>query len=65
MMGADYKTKKELKESVGKSLRYIETSIFGPEFKETGSFAVVGPSPENRKWYATVQMEKGIIKRVD
>ena len=29
MMGASYKTKKDLKAAVGKHLRYIETSMFG------------------------------------
>ena len=29
----DYATKKELKENIGKPLRYEETSIFGEEYK--------------------------------
>ena len=65
MMGANYKTKKALKESIGKPLDYIETSMFGPEYKENGTFAVVGPDPyTNRKWYAQVTMEDGLIKKV-
>jgi hypothetical protein len=64
MMGASYKTKKDLKAAVGKPLRYIETSMFGPEYKENGSFTVVGPSPYERKWFATVVMENGLIKKV-
>ena len=65
MMGASYKTKKELKESTGKRLRYTETSMFGPEYKENGTFCVVGPCPyTSRKWYAQVTMEDGIIKKV-
>jgi hypothetical protein len=64
MMGASYPSKKVLKENVGKSLRYIETSFFGPEFKENGTFCVVGPSPTQRKWFATVTMENGLIKSV-
>ena len=65
MMGASYPTKKELKASVGKALRYVETSMFGSEYKENGSFAVVGPDAHtNRKWYATVVMENGLIKKV-
>ena len=64
MMGASYKTKSELKKAVGQPLSYVETSFFGPEYKANGSFAVVGPSPESRKWYATVTMENGIIKKV-
>ena len=64
MMAAYYKTKKELKAAVGQSLRYGETSMFGPEYKENGSFAVVGPSENQRKWFATVTMENGKIKSV-
>lgn len=64
MMGACYKTKKELRENVGKPLRYIETSMFGEEYKDNGSFCVVGPDPYVRKWYAEVTMRDGLIERV-
>jgi hypothetical protein len=64
MMGALYKSKKLLKESVGKPLRYEETSMFGTEYKSSGKFCVVGPSPYERKWYAEVTMENDLIKRV-
>lgn len=65
MMGATYKTKKDLKASVGKRLRYVETSLFGAEFQENGQFCVVGPDPyRDRRWYATVTMENGLIKKV-
>ena len=64
MMGANYPTKKALKESIGKPLKYQETSMFGPEYKENGSFCVVGPDPYNRKWFAQVTMEDGLIKKV-
>jgi hypothetical protein len=64
MMGASYKTKKELKAAVGQTLRYIETSFFGPEFKENGTFCVVGPSPEKRNWFASVTMKDGLIAKV-
>ena len=64
MMGATYATKKLLKEAVGKPLRYVETSMFGPEFKSNGKFCVVGPSPYERKWFAEVTMENGLIKKV-
>ena len=66
MMGASYKLKKDLKASVGKSLRYIETSMFGSEYKSNGTFAVVGPCPyTKRNWYASVTMEDDVIKRVE
>ncbi len=64
MLGAQYKTKKALKENVGKGLRFTETSMFGPEYKSTGKFCVVGPSPFERKWYAEVEMKDDIITRV-
>lgn len=65
MMGANYKTKKELKENIGKPLRYTETSMFGQEFKENGSFAVVGSDAYNdRRWYANVTMINGLISKV-
>ncbi len=64
MMGASYKTKKALKESIGKELRYVETSMFGEEYRDNGKFCVVGPSPYDRKWYASVTMKDGLISKV-
>jgi len=66
MMGVrGYATKKLLKAAIGKPLRYVETSMFGPEYKETGKFCVVGPDAYNdRRWYAEVTMENGLIKKV-
>ena len=64
MMGAYYKSKKELKLAIGQPLRYEETSAFGPEYKADGSFCVVGPSPYQRKWFASVTMVGGLIAKV-
>lgn len=64
MMAALYSTKKELKAQIGKPLNYEETSFFGTEYKPTGVFSVVGPSPINRKWYAVVRMLDGVIAEV-
>lgn len=65
MLGASYPSKKDLKANVGKALNYVETSAFGPEFKTDGTFCVVGPCPyTNRKWFAEVTMEAGLIKKV-
>jgi hypothetical protein len=65
MLGATYKAKKDLKAAIGKPLRYVETSMFGPEFKDNGKFPVVGPCPyTNRKWYAQVTMVNGLIAKV-
>ena len=64
MMGASYSTKKALKASVGQALNFVETSMFGAEYRSNGSFCVVGPSPYERKWFAEVTMENDLIKSV-
>ena len=64
MLVATYPTKKKLKESVGEPLLYIETSLFGAEYNSNGTVTVVGPGAYDRKWYANVLMEGGIIKKV-
>jgi hypothetical protein len=65
MMGADYKTKAELKRAIGQPLRYIETSMFGEEYQDTGTLYVVGPDPyRKRSWYARVTMAEGRIVKV-
>jgi len=62
---AKYATKKLLKESVGKALRYEETGMyFIQEYKATGIVSVVGPGAYNRKWYAVVIMKDDKIVRV-
>jgi len=65
MLVGTYKTKKELKESVGKRLNYAEISFFGPEYASNGVFSLVGPSASIRKWYATVTMNDDIIMKVE
>ena len=65
MMAALYKTKKELKQSIGKEFRYRETSLFGSEYKTGQILVVVGPSEYERRWYAQVWLnEDGTIRRV-
>jgi hypothetical protein len=64
MMAAYYPTKKALKLSIGKSLNYGETSMFGAEYKSTGKFCVVGPSEYKRTWYASVTMQDDKIVKV-
>lgn len=65
MLAATYKTKKDLKAAIGNPLRYVETSMFGVEYTDNGKFAVVGPSPYERKWYAQVTMKEGKIFKVN
>lgn len=63
-----YKSKKELKGEIGKPLKYRETSIFGPEYMENGSF--IGSNRplltgiQGREFYAKVQMKDGKIEKV-
>jgi len=63
----NYPSKKVLKESVGQPLRYIETSIFGPEYRPDG--VLTGANRPHitgigREFYANVTMQNGIIKGV-
>lgn len=64
MLIATYATKKMLKESIGKALDYVETSMFGSQYQMNGTFAVVGPTAHKRKWFATVTMREGQIDKV-
>ena len=58
-------TNKELKAAIGAQPMFIETSMFGPEFKGYGAYTVVGPDPHVRKWYATIHVKDGLISRVE
>ena len=69
MLVTGYKSKKELKENIGQRLVYRETSMFGPEYKSTGSF-VVAHRPAitglpGREFFASVTMADGLIKKVE
>lgn len=62
-----YKSKKELKENIGKRLIYIETSFFGEEYKPNG--LLVGANRPHitgigREFFANVLMKDGIIMQV-
>lgn len=64
-----YASKKELKASLGQSLKFRETSCFGPEYKDNGSFVVahrpaLGLNPKGREFFAEVEMKDGLIKSV-
>jgi len=64
---AVYKTKKALKESIGKPLDYIETSIFGRQYDPNG-YLTVANRPHitgiGREFFANVQMKDGLIEKV-
>lgn len=62
-----YPSKKALKESVGNRLRYIETSLFGPEYSDNGMLTVANRphiTGLGREFFAQVWMENGIIAKV-
>ena len=62
-----YPSKKELKANIGKPLRYMETSMFGPEYRPNGSLTGANRphiTGIGREFYAVVTMENGLIKGV-
>jgi hypothetical protein len=69
MLILNYKSKKELKEQVGKTLDYTETSIFGPEYKSEG--IVVGSNRpystnnKGREFFAEVTLKNNLIIKVN
>jgi len=66
-MIAVYPSKKELKANVGKRLKYIETSMFGPEYRDNGTLTVANRphiTGIGREFFAQVTMENGLIKSV-
>ena len=56
-----YETKKELRNNIGNELDYIETSMFGEEYKSTGT--ITGCN-KKRSWFANVIMEDDKIIKV-
>ena len=66
-MIARYASKKELKEAVGQRLKYIETSMFGPEYRDNGVLTVANRphiTGMGREFFAQVTMKDGIIVKV-
>jgi hypothetical protein len=67
MLVFNYASKKDLKASVGKPLRYIETSIFGEEYKTNGMLTGANRphiTGKGREFFAQVTMNDGIIASV-
>ena len=69
MMIFNYTSKKELKEAIGKSLDYTETSLFGAEYKTdgklTGSNRPSITGIKGREFFANVTMVNGKIAKVE
>lgn len=62
-----YPSKKALKESIGQRLRYIETSLFGPQYRDNGTITVANRphiTKMGREFFAQVTMTNGIITKV-
>ena len=62
-----YPSKKELKANIGKPLRYVETSMFGPEYRPNGTLTGANRphiTGLGREFFAVVTMENGLIKGV-
>ncbi len=67
MIVFNYPSKKVLKENIGKPLRYIETSIFGPEYRSDGMLTGANRphiTGIGKEFFANVMMENGLIKSV-
>ncbi len=63
-----YPTRKAAREAIGKPLRYIETSMFGDEYKRDGVLTVVNRPQLTRlghEWYGQITMKDGKIVKVD
>jgi hypothetical protein len=63
----NYASKKELKAAIGSPLRYIETSLFGAEYKADGLLTGANRphiTHKGREFFANVVMQNGLIKSV-
>jgi hypothetical protein len=62
-----YPSKKELKANIGQRLRYIETSVFGPEYRDNGTLTVANRphiTHLGREFFAQVTLKDGLIVKV-
>jgi len=64
---ACYPSKKECKAAIGKPLRYIETSMFGPEYRDNGTITVANRphiTRLGREWFGQITIKDGLIVAV-
>ena len=64
---ANYPSKKACNESIGQPLNYIETSLFGPEYRYQGIIPVANRphiTKMGREWFGQVTMKDGLIFKV-
>jgi|TARA_B100000768_G_C10961806_1_gene242023 hypothetical protein len=67
MIVFNYKSKKELKENVGNSLKFIETSLFGNEYVSNGTMTGANRphiTGIGREFFAQVTMKDNLIYKV-
>jgi len=67
MLVFDYPSKKDLKTKIGQPLQYMETSMFGPEYRDDG--VLVGANRPHitghkREFFAQVTIKDGLIAKV-
>ena len=65
---ANYPSKKECKTHIGDRLDYIETSMFGAEYKPDGRLTVANRphiTGNGREWFGIITMKNGLIFRVE
>lgn len=63
----DYPSKKVLKEQIGNHLRYIETSMFGPEYRSNGTLTGANRphiTGKGKEFFANVTMQDDLIIKV-
>ena len=63
----NYKSNKELKENVGNSLKFIETSLFGNEYVSNGTMTGANRphiTGIGREFFAQVTMKDNLIDKV-
>ena len=69
MIILNYKSKKQLKENIGKNLNYTETSLFGIEYSSngiiTGSNRPQITGIKGKEFFANVTMQNDLIKSVN
>ena len=67
MLVFNYANEKDLKQSVGQRLAYIETSIFGEEYRRDGVLTGANRphiTGQGREFFANVTMRDGLIAAV-
>lgn len=68
MIVFNYPSKKVLKASVGQPLDYIETSLFGDEYRPNGKLTGANRphiTGQGREFFAQVTMRDGLIAKVE